>query len=83
MGLFDRLMGQGIPQAQAPQQSERQVTQQDFMQIQSNPASFLSQYGGFNVPPDMTTPDQIIPYLIQSGQVTQNKITQIQQKFGR
>lgn len=47
-------------------------------QIKSNPIAFIRQ-AGFNIPDGITNPQQMIGYLIQSGQVPQGKLMQAQQ----
>ena len=50
--------------------------------LKQNPSGMLQQ-AGFNVPQGMNNPQQIIQHLIQSGQVPQNRYTQVLQMLGR
>lgn len=44
-------------------------------QFQANPMQMLQRK--FNIPGDITQPDQILQHLVNSGQVTQQQINQI------
>lgn len=46
-------------------------------QLQSNPLAILRK-AGFNVPSGATNPQSIIQYLMNSGQVTQEQLTNAQ-----
>lgn len=63
MSLFDSLGGsrgnQGISREQAMQQ------------LRSDPAAILKR-AGLNVAPGMTDPQQMVMYLLQSGQIGKN-----------
>lgn len=53
-------------------------------QLRSNPIGFLRQRG-FNLPDNLNDPNQIIQYLMNSGQVSQdmyNQARQLSQQFG-
>ena len=53
-------------------------------QLKSNPVALLKQ-AGFNVPDNISNPQQIIQHLMNSGQLTQDQLTQAQmaaQNFG-
>lgn len=63
------------------QQQSTQIGQL-LQQIKANPAQMLQQRG-LNIPAGMNNPNQIINHLIQSGQVPQNRLTQIMQMMGR
>ena len=43
-----------------------------IMQIQKNPSAFLSQRG-CNIPKDINNPNDIIQYLMNTGQISQQK----------
>ena len=73
MSLFDSLNSQ-------PQQPMNPM--QRLQQLKQNPSGMLQQ-AGFNVPQGMNNPQQIIQHLIQSGQVPQNRYTQLLQMLGR
>ena len=73
MSLFDSLNSQ-------PQQPINPM--QRLQALKQNPSSVLQQ-AGFNVPQGMNNPQQIIQHLIQSGQVPQNRYTQVLQMLGR
>lgn len=67
MSIFDQL-GQG-----------RQMNPMQMMQsLRADPASFL-QRAGLNVPAGVTNPQQIVQHLMQSGQVSQQKLQQAMQ----
>ena len=51
---------------------------QMLMQLKQNPAGLLQQ-NGFNVPANVQNPQEIIQYLMNSGQVNQNQLNQAQQ----
>ena len=55
---------------------------QRLQELKQNPVSVLRQ-AGLNVPDGMNNPQQIIQHLIQSGQVPQNRYTQVLQMLGR
>ncbi len=46
-------------------------------QIRQNPVAFVRQ-AGYNVPDGITNPQQMIGYLLQSGQVPQSRLAQAQ-----
>lgn len=52
--------------------------QNALSQIKANPAQVLSQ-AGLNIPMGMNDPNQIINHLLQSGQINQSKLAQVQQ----
>lgn len=71
--IFNALMGtamQGIASGMNPAQI--------LASLKSNPMQILQQ-AGFNVPPGMNNPQQIINHLMQSGQMNQNQLQQAQQ----
>ena len=43
-----------------------------IMQMQNNPAEFLSQRG-FNIPENINSPNEIIQHLLNTGQISQQK----------
>lgn len=51
---------------------------QMLTQLKSNPFGLLRQ-AGFNVPGNVSNPQAIIQYLMNSGQINQNQLTQAQQ----
>ena len=73
MSLFDSLNSK-------PQQPMNPM--QRLQALKQNPSGMLQQ-AGFNVPHGMNNPQQIIQHLIQSGQVPQNRYTQVLQMLGR
>lgn len=73
MSLFDSLNSQ-------PQQPMNPM--QRLQALKQNPASVLQQ-AGMNIPQGMNNPTQIIQYLLQSGQVQQNRYNQILSMLGR
>lgn len=62
--------------------SQKMTPQQAMQQLRSNPVGVLKQ-AGLNVPDGMNDPRQIVNHLLQSGQVPQNRFTQIMQMMGR
>ena len=73
MSLFDSLNSH-------PQQPMNPM--QRLQALKQNPSGVLQQ-AGLNVPDGMNNPQQIIQHLIQSGQVPQNRYTQVLQMLGR
>ena len=72
MGVFDKL-------GQKPQQlSPTQMLQQ----LRSNPVSMLKQ-AGYNIPDGMNNPQQMVNYLLQSGQVPKARYQQAMQMLSR
>ena len=71
-----------LGQQQAPQVGQPQQMGQLLQLIKANPAQMLQQRG-LNIPAGMNNPNQIINHLIQSGQIPQNRLTQIMQIVGR
>ena len=67
MSLFENLGNQNQQQATNPMQR--------LNELKRNPAAFISK-AGFNIPDGMNSPQQIISYLLQSGQVTQDRYAQ-------
>lgn len=47
-------------------------------QLQQNPMSLLQRIG-YNIPANMSSPQQIVQYLTQTGQVNQAQLNQAQQ----
>lgn len=74
MSLFDKLdMGRN----NAPQQQN--LTREEAMrQLQANPAAVL-RHAGMNVPGDMRDPQQIVGYLLRTGQLGGARNRQIMQ----
>ena len=72
MGMFDKL-------GQKPQQPN---PTQMLQQLRSNPVSVLKQ-AGYNIPEGMNNPQQMVNYLLQSGQVPQARYQQAMQMFNR
>lgn len=50
---------------------------QMYQQLRQNPMQMLSRK--YNIPPTLNDPQQIIQYLLNSGQVTQDQINQVMQ----
>ena len=75
MSLFEQLGGK----AQQPQQM---TMQQALQQLQANPAGVLKQ-GGYNVPGNLNNPQQIIQYLLQTGQMGNQRLQALQQMASR
>ncbi len=49
-----------------------------LQELKSDPAQMLGR-AGYKIPAGMTSPQQIVNHLLQSGQVTNAKLTQAQQ----
>lgn len=47
-------------------------------QLKSNPLAMLRQ-AGFNVPANLNNPQEIIQYMMNSGQISQQQLSQAQQ----
>ena len=71
MSLFDNL---GMQQPMNPIQM--------LGQLRQNPAGVLKQ-AGFNIPSGINNPQQIVNYLLQSGQVGQGRLAKAQQMASR
>ncbi len=73
--LFNQLGGQ-----------EQQKTPMQMLQeLKANPAETLKQ-AGLSIPPGMNNPQQILSHLVQSGQVSNQRLQAFQQMlntFGR
>lgn len=72
--IFHALNGQAQPQMLNLQNA--------LAQIKSDPVGMLRQ-AGLNIPSGMSDPQSILSYLLQSGQVNQSRLTQVQQIAGR
>lgn len=72
MGIFDQL-GQNKQPANPMQM---------LQQLRSNPVSMLKQ-AGYNIPDGMNNPQQMVNYLLQSGQVPQSRYQQALQMFSK
>lgn len=66
MSLFDQLGSGSAPQQMNPMQM--------MQRIKSDPVGMLRQKG-LKIPGGMRDPQQITNYLIQSGQIPQNRLT--------
>ena len=63
-------------------QTQRMTPQQAMQQLRADPAGILKQ-AGMNIPAGMNDPRQIVNHLLQSGQLPQNRLTQIMQMMSR
>lgn len=72
MSLFDKLGGQN---------AQQQDPQQALQQLKAKPKETLHQRG-FEIPDGMTDAQQMVNYLIQSGQVPQSRLTRIMNMVG-
>ena len=72
MGVFDNL-------GQKPQQLN---PVQMLQQLRSNPIGMLKQ-AGYSVPDGMNNPQQMVNYLLQSGQIPQARYQQAVQMLSR
>lgn len=55
---------------------------QMLQQLRQNPMQFLKQ-AGYNVPDNLTSPNDIIQHLMNSGQVSQQRYEQARQMAAR
>lgn len=69
--LFSLLGGNALP---GPLGNAMQMLQQ----LKQNPTSVL-QRAGFNIPGNISSPQQIIQHLTQTGQINQQQLNQAQQ----
>ena len=77
--LYKSITGAG--NAAQPQMNWQQMMQQ----LRQNPAQMMKQ-AGYNVPDGMNNPQQIVQHLMQSGQLSTGRLSQLQQMakmFGR
>lgn len=51
-------------------------------QLQSNPAAFLQQRLGVQLPNGMNDPNAILQWLVENGKVTQAQIDQMKSSLG-
>lgn len=56
--------------------------QQAVSDLKANPGSFLKSRG-FNIPANMSNPEQITRYLVQSGQVGNGRLQMLMRMLGR
>lgn len=85
MGIFDSLGKQGGSRASQPQQQDprqmQQAMRQEIGKISAHPSDYLKERG-FNVPSDMTDARQITQYLLQTGQIGNQRLQQVMQMIG-
>lgn len=85
MGIFDSLGLKGQNNAQQPQQQDprqmQQAMRQEIGKISAHPSDYLRERG-FNVPADMTDARQITQYLLQTGQIGNQRLQQVMQMIG-
>jgi hypothetical protein len=79
MSNFDNLRNGN--NAQQPMQVQQANPMQLLQQMKANPAQMLQQRG-FNIPAGMNDPQQMVNYLIQSGQRSQGMLNQVLQRIG-
>lgn len=78
MSIFNSLGSSSQPKEQ-PQQMNAQKA---MAQLQSDPSGVLGQIG-LNVPAGMNNAQQIVQHLIQTGQVSQGRLSQAMQMMGQ
>jgi len=61
-----------------PVQTQKPNIMQALGQFRQNPIGALKQ-AGYNIPDNMNNPEQIVNYLMQSGQLNNSKVGQITQ----
>lgn len=86
MGIFDSLGSQGRSRASQPQQQMnpqqmQQAMRQEIGKISAHPSDYLKEKG-FNVPAEMTDARQITQYLLQTGQIGNQRLQQVMQMIG-
>lgn len=87
MGIFDSLGSQGHSCASQPQAQQmdprqmQQAMQQEIGKISAHPSDYLKEKG-FNIPPEMTDARQITQYLLQTGQIGNQRLQQVMQMIG-
>lgn len=81
MSLFNQLGNQQSQprQGQQPAQEQLQKMQQSIRDVKANPAAYLQQQFGVNVPQDANNPMQIINHLAHSGQLNPRQMQMVQQ----
>ena len=77
MSIFDSLQRNA-----RPMQASVGNPMQALQQIKSNPVAVLRQRG-LNVPDGMNNPQQIVQHLLNSGQITNNKLQMAMQMMRR
>lgn len=87
MGIFDSLGKQApsrAPQTQQQQMNPQQMQQamrQEIGKISAHPSDYLKEKG-FNIPAEMTDARQITQYLLQTGQIGNQRLQQVMQMIG-
>lgn len=86
MGIFDSLGSKAPSRASQPQQQMnpqqvQQAMRQEISKISSHPSDYLKEKG-FNVPAEMTDARQITQYLLQTGQIGNQRLQQVMQMIG-
>lgn len=85
MGIFDSLGRQAPSRPTQPQQPDprqmQQAMRQEIGKISAHPSDYLKERG-FNVPADMTDARQITQYLLQTGQIGNQRLQQVMQMIG-
>lgn len=56
--------------------TRRPTPMEMLQQLRQNPSAVLKQ-AGYNVPENMTNPQQILNHLLQSGQVTNARLNEL------
>lgn len=79
MSMFESLGNSGnVSQNQKQQMNPMQAVNQ----LKQNPVSFLKQ-AGYNIPETTNNPNEIIQYLLQSGQIQQSRLAGAQQMLAK
>jgi len=74
MSLFDAIGGKSA-------QGGQMTPQQAMQQLRADPAATLKQ-AGLSIPDGMHDPNQIVNHLIQSGQVSNQRLMMAQRMMG-
>lgn len=83
--FFDAMSEQAPAQPQAQQQptpEQIQQTQNSIAAVKANPASYIHQNFGMNVPQNVNNPMQILQHLANSGQLNQRQMQMFQRVQG-
>lgn len=87
MGIFDSLGSKSPSRASQTQQQQmnpqqmQQAMRQEIGKISAHPSDYLKEKG-FNIPAEMTDARQITQYLLQTGQIGNQRLQQVMQMIG-
>lgn len=86
MGIFDSLGSKAASRSSQTQQQMnpqqmQQAMRQEIGKISAHPSDYLKEKG-FNIPVEMTDARQITQYLLQTGQIGNQRLQQVMQMIG-